>query len=153
MGNSKEEVSLDPILTTLKTLFKNKGYPEEGFIEKKSLIFSYKNLSFEILITLVFKHNSQTLFIVDYKPQQNLTFSERGMIALARVFFDPPPYFILITNLKEFILINPYTGEKKKGDERVIPEFITLKDYKLEFTKSFDLQIEKKILAIYLSGG
>ncbi len=153
MGNSQKEVSLESAILILKNLFKHKGYPEELFLEKNNIFFSYNKLSFEIFIPLILRDNSQTLFIVDYKPQENLALSERGLIALARVFFDPLPYFVLITNLKDFILIDPYTGEKKKGDEKIIPEFETLKNYTPEPAKKFKPEIEKKILAIYLSGG
>jgi hypothetical protein len=153
MGNSKEEISLESAILVLKDLFKSKGYPENFFVEKVVLPFSYKSLSFEVLIPLIIRDNSQTLLIVDYKPQENLTVSERGVIALARVLFNPPPYFALITNLRDFILINPYTGEKKKGNKKIIPNFETLKNFNPEFTKTLNPQIEKKILAIYLSGG
>lgn len=153
MGNSKEEISLESAISIFKDLFKDKGYPKDYFVEKVVFPFSYKSLSFEVVIPLVIRDSSQTILIVDYKPQKNLTISERGIIALARVLFNPPPYFALITNLRDFILINSYTGEKKKGNQKIIPDFETLKNFTPKFTKTLNPQIEKKILAIYLSGG
>ncbi|MBO8144060.1 MAG: type I restriction enzyme HsdR N-terminal domain-containing protein [Thermodesulfobacterium sp.] len=153
MGNSKEEISLKSELSILKNILKEKGYPEKCFLEEKKIKFSYKKLDFEISIPLIIRNNSNTLLIVDYKPQENLSISERGIIALARVLFSPPPYFALITNFRDFVLINVYTQEKERGGKDIIPEFIKLKNYKTEITKSFNPEIEKKILAIYLSGG
>ncbi|PMP67110.1 MAG: hypothetical protein C0190_03845 [Thermodesulfobacterium geofontis] len=149
MGNSKEEISLSTVLFNLKNIFREKGYPEECFFEKQKLSFYYKNLNFDLSIPLIIKLNFQCFLIIDYKPQENLSIAERGIISLARVLFNPPPYFVLITNLKEFVLINVYT----KGGREIIPEFKTLKNYKPETTKNFNPEIEKKILAIYLTGG
>lgn len=153
MGNSKEEIFLESELSILKNIFKEKGYPENFFLENQKLFFSYKNLTFDIYLPLILKTDSQILFIVDYKPQENLTISERGIVALARILFNPPPYFSLITNLKYFILIDTYTAKKKKGGKEIIPDFESLKNYKPHITKTFKPEIEKKILAIYLSGG
>jgi len=153
MGNSKEEIFLESELSILKNIFKEKGYPENFFLENQKLFFSYKNLTFEIYLPLILKTDSQILFIVDYKPQENLTISERGIVALARILFNPPPYFSLITNLKYFVLIDTYTTEKKKGGKEIIPDFESLKNYKPHITKPFKPEIEEKILAIYLSGG
>uniref|UniRef100_A0A7V5XH73 Type I restriction enzyme R protein N-terminal domain-containing protein n=1 Tax=Thermodesulfobacterium geofontis TaxID=1295609 RepID=A0A7V5XH73_9BACT len=153
MGNSKEEILVSEALSILKNIFKEKGYYENFFLEGKNYQFSYKEKTFDIFIPLIIKNNSKLLFIVDYKPQENLTLSERGIIALARVLFNPPPYFALITNLKDFVLINVYTQKKEKGGKEIIPIFSELKNYKPEITKSFNIEIEKKILAIYLSGG
>ena len=153
MGNSKEEIFLESELSILKNIFKEKGYPENFFLENQKLFFSYKNLTFDIYLPLILKTDSQILFIVDYKPQENLTISERGIVALARILFNPPPYFSLITNLKYFVLIDTYTAEKKKGGKEIIPDFESLKNYKPHITKLFKPEIEKKILAIYLSGG
>lgn len=153
MGNSEKEIPLSSDLSELLKIFKEKGYPKESFLKTKELNFSYKSLSYNIFIPLLIKNNSHILLIVDYKPQENLFVSERGVVALARVLFEPIPYFVLITNLKEFILIDVYTGEKKKGNKEIIPDFIFLKNHKPSITKSFNYEIEKKILAIYLSGG
>ena len=153
MGNSKEKISLNSEISILKNLLKEKGYPEKCILERNEVKFSYKELEFEISIPLVIKNNSNTLLIVEYKPQENLTISERGMIALARVLFSPPPYFALITNLKDFVLINVYTYEKEKGGKEIIPNFEKLKNYNPPMIKPFKPEIEKKILAIYLSGG
>lgn len=153
MGNSKEEIFLESELSILKNIFKEKGYPENFFLENQKLFFSYKNLTFDIYLPLILKTDSQILFIVDYKPQENLTISERGIVALARILFNPPPYFSLITNLKYFVLIDTYTTEKKKGGKEIIPDFESLKNYKPHITKPFKPEIEEKILAIYLSGG
>jgi hypothetical protein len=153
MGNSKEEILVNEALSILKNIFKEKGYYENCFFEERNYLFSYKEKTFNIFIPLIIRHNSKLLLIADYKPQENLTLSERGIIALARVLFDPPPYFALITNLKDFVLINIYTQKREKGGKEIIPEFSKLKSYKPELIKSFNIEIEKKILAIYLSGG
>lgn len=153
MGNSQEEISLDSVLFTLKNILKRLGYPEECIFEKQKFSFSYKDLVFDLSIPLIIKFNFQNFLIIDYKPQENLSVAERGITSLARVLFNPPPYFALITNLKEFILVNVYTGDKKKGGKKIIPKFTTLKNYKPETTKSFNPEIERKILAIYLIGG
>lgn len=153
MENSQEEISLESAIFILKNILKEKGYPENCFFEKQKLFFSYKELIFDLFIPIIIKYNSQPLLIIDYKPQENLTISERGITALARLLFNPSPYFALITNLKEFILINIYTGDKIKGGKEIIPEFKAVKDYKPEIVKKFDTEIEKKILVIYLSGG
>uniref|UniRef100_A0A7V4N3A6 Type I restriction enzyme R protein N-terminal domain-containing protein n=1 Tax=Thermodesulfobacterium geofontis TaxID=1295609 RepID=A0A7V4N3A6_9BACT len=153
MGNSKEEILINEALLILKNIFKEKGYHEKCFLEGENYQFSYKEKIFNIFIPLIIKSNSKLLFIIDYKPQENLILSERGIIALARVFFNPPPYFALITNLKDFVLIDIYTQKKEKGGKEIIPEFSELKNYKPKITKSFNIEIEKKILVIYLSGG
>jgi len=153
MGNNKEEIFINEALSILKNIFKEKGYYEKCLLEGKNYLFSYKEKIFNITIPLIIKHNSKFFLIADYKPQENLTFSERGIIALARVLFNPPPYFALITNLKDFVLIDIYTQKKKKGGKEIIPEFLELKNYEPKITKNFNIEIEKKILAIYLSGG
>ncbi len=153
MGINKKEVSLNTYFFLLKNIFKDKGYPEKFFKEGTKYKFSYKSFVFEFEIPLIIEQDFQSLFIADYKLQKNLTFSERGIIALARVFFDPLPYFALITNFKEFILLNLYTTEKQKGNKDIIPEYKSFQFYQPKEKKPFKLEIERKILAIYLSGG
>jgi len=153
MGNSKEEILVNEAFSILKNIFKEKGYYGNCFFEEGNYQFSYKEKPFNIFIPLIIKYNSKPLLTVDYKPQENLTPSERGIIALARVFFNPPPYFALITNLKDFVLIDVYTQKREKGGKEIIPDFSELKKYEPKIIKSFNLEIEKKILAIYLSGG
>jgi len=54
MGNSKEEIFLESELSILKNIFKEKGYPENFFLENQKLFFSYswkiKNYFFLIKI-------------------------------------------------------------------------------------------------------
>ncbi len=153
MGNSKEEIFINSPILQLKSIFLKKGYPENSFKETQHFRFSYKDLKFNFEIPLIIEKDSQVLFIVDYKPQKKLTVSERGFIALARIFFTPLPYFGVITNFQEFILINFYTAKIQKGNEDIIPDFTFFENYKPEELKPFKPEIEKRILAIYLSGG
>lgn len=153
MENSEKKISLNTHLSLLKNIFKEKGYPERFFKERIKYKFSYKNFIFEFEIPLVIKHDFQTFFLADYKLQENLIVSERGILALARVFFDPLPFFALITNFKKFILLNLYTNEKQIGNKELIPEYKFFQFYQPKEKKLFKIEIEKKILAIYLSGG
>ncbi len=146
MGSSQSKVSL-------KNTFLNLGYPEELFIEDLKLDFSYNSLKFEVTLPLIIKEKDQVYFLVDYKPQKNLHFFERGMLALARLFFSPLPYYAIITNLEVFALIDLYEFKVIKNGKEVIPRYEDVKKHSPPPPKGFKEDLEKKILAIYLSGG
>ncbi|NPA40182.1 MAG: hypothetical protein GXO57_07050 [Thermodesulfobacteria bacterium] len=149
MGSSQKEVPLNE----LKKIFVEKGYPESFFVWNTVIPFSYNSLHFEVKIPLVIKENSKIYFLVDYKPLEKLTFFERGILAVARLFFSPLPYFAIVTNLKEFALIDLHEFNVKKGDISIVPEYRGIKDYIPPQPKKFKPELEKKILAVYLSGG
>jgi hypothetical protein len=153
MEFGKEPPSQDLILTALKTLFLQKGYPEESFQLKKELFFSYQGLSFELELPLVIE-KEQTLLIVNYHPSKGgLSSFERPLLAIARIFFNPLPYFALLTNLQTFILIEVYPQITLRGDSELIPNYASLLKYTPPFFKSFKKEFEEKILALHLSGG
>ncbi len=153
MGNSKETFSIEKAVSFLKEIFKAKGYPKNSFLENQIISFSYNNLNFTIEIPLIIKENNQVYFLVDYKPMEKLSIFERGILALARLFFKPLPYFGLITNLEEFVLINLYDFNVTKGKKDIIPDYDFILSYSPKTSKEFKPDLEKKILAIYLSGG
>jgi hypothetical protein len=153
MGDKQETLSLKNALFSLKELFKSKGYPENLFLENQPISFSYNTLNFTLEIPLIIKENQQVYFLVDYKPQERLSFFERGILALARLFFSPLPYFGLVTNLKTFALIDLYEFKVTKGTADLIPDYQSLLLYQPSQPKAFKPELEKKILAIYLSGG
>ncbi len=153
MGNCKETLSIEKAVSFLKEIFKAKGYPENSFLENQIISFSYNNLRFTIEIPLIIKENNQVYFLVDYKPMEKLSFFERGVLALARLFFKPLPYFGLVTNLKTFALIDLYNFNITKGEKNIIPTYDVILSYSPGFSKEFKPDLEKKILVIYLSGG
>ncbi len=153
MESSRETVFVEKAVSFLKNLFKEKGYPEDSFDENHIISFSYNNLNFTIEIPLIIKKDSKTYFIVDYKPMERLSIFERGILALARLFFDPLPYFGLVTNLKDFVLIDLYEFSVIKGKKEIIPEYKALVSHSPKKLKEFKPELEEKILAVYLSGG
>jgi len=147
MGESQEKIPL------LKELFLSKGYSEKMFLWDTIIPFSYNSLHFEVRIPLIIKKEPKIYFLVDYKPLEKLTFFERGLLAVARLFFSPLPYFAIVTNLKEVALIDLYDFKVKKGSLELIPSYAQIKDYSPPEPKKFNPELEKKILAVYLSGG
>jgi len=147
MGISKEEIS------KVKDFLLKKGYPEKFLEEEVVIPFSYNNLNFEVYLPVIVRDSDKVYMIVDYKPQERLHVFERGLIAIGRLFFRKLPYFALVTNLKDFVLVNIPEVKVTKGKEDVVPSWEDLKSFKVFNTKPFKPELEKKILAVYLSGG
>ncbi|MCS7149505.1 MAG: hypothetical protein RMI93_02040 [Caldimicrobium sp.] len=96
----------------------------------------------------------RTLLIVDYDPSlRGLSCGERPLLAIARIFFDPPPYFALLTNLRDFILIEVASQKIQKGGPEIIPTYEELLKYNSKEKKPYRIDLEEKILGLYLSGG
>jgi hypothetical protein len=159
MEAGKKEVSLETltpekVALILKEIFLKRGYPEDALLLSQVFTFSYGKLRFHIEVPLMVKTNSKVLMVVDYKPsQKGLTSFERGLLALARVLFDPVPVYALLTNFSDYILIETLPVKFIRGNEDLIPSYSGLLSYRAPFEKPFKPELEKKILAIYLSGG
>ncbi len=146
-------LSENGILEKLKTLFLQKGYPKESLSFNKILSFTLNSLTFEIYLPLVIREK-EPLLIVDYHPSKGgLSSFERPLLAIARLFFEPIPFFALLTNLRDYLLIEVYLQRSSKGTEEIIPDYNFLKSYKPSYLKPFKKEVEAKILAFFLSGG
>ncbi|QER41614.1 hypothetical protein F1847_02215 [Thermodesulfobacterium sp. TA1] len=153
MGNSPEKVPQDRVLENLVSIFKTLGYPESLFIFNFKLSFSLSGINHELILPLIIQEKDQTYFWVDYKPQTFLSCFERGFLSLARLLTNPLPYFGIITNLTEFILIDFYVYKTYKGKTEIIPHYTEIKTYSPSPAKPFNPEIETKILNLYLKGG
>ncbi len=159
MDTGKKEIPLEvltpeKVAQILKNIFLKKGYPESSLILSSSFSFSYGKLNFHIEIPLTVKTNGKVMMVVDYKPSRGgLTSFERGLLALARVLFNPVPAYALLTNFTDYILIETLPVKFIRGNEDLIPSYSRLLSYRAPFEKPFKPDLEKKILAIYLSGG
>lgn len=153
MEIGSKETSKELTINHLKTLFLKKGYPERYLKWERTFLFTYKNFEFLVEITLTVEDEKPLLILYYHPSKQGLSSFERPFLSVARLFFSPPPYFLVLTNLEDFILIEVYTHTIKKGDEKVLPVYKTLKSYQPPFEKAYSRDIEEKILAFYLSGG
>ncbi len=153
MEYGREALSQELILEQLKKLFLQRGYPEESLQIKNQFFFSCKGLSFEIELPLIVRAE-KTLLIVNYHPSiGGLSSFERPLLAIARIFFDPLPYFALLTNLQTFVCIEVYPQMVSRGEPDIIPPYEVLLSYTPPFVKPFKREFEEKILALHLSGG
>jgi len=142
------------VIITLKELFYQKGYPENSLFFEPIYFFSLGELSFEFSLAAVVNFDSKPLLILDYHPsQRGLSSFERPLLSIARLFFDPLPYFAFLTNLSDFICIEVYTPKILKGTSEILPNFKDLLAYTPPPLKPYKREIEEKILAFYLSGG
>lgn len=142
------------VLISLKELFYKKGYPENTLSFEKAYFFSVEGLSFAVTLATVVSYEGKTMLILDYQPsKRGLSSFERPLLAIARLFFDPLPYFALLTNLSDFICIEVYCHKIKKGSSELLPEYKDLLTYTPPTLKTYKKEIEEKILAFYLSGG
>ncbi|MFN3568333.1 MAG: hypothetical protein ACK4UR_05445, partial [Caldimicrobium sp.] len=142
------------IITFLKNLFLQKGYPENTIILQQKYYFSCNELSFSFYLLLIVIYQEKYLLILDYHPsKRGLSHLKRPLIAIARLFFNPPPYYAILTNREDFYCIEIYPMTIKKGSSEVIPNFTELLSYKPLETRGFRREVEEKILAFYLSGG
>lgn len=153
MGKSSKEISLEEKISFLENLFLKKGYPSETLKKGICLSFHYQGYSFFISLPLLIKDTFQTLLVVDLKLKPSLISFERGSLALARLLFKPLPYFILLTNLNYYHLIEVSSGQSLRGSEEIIPEYSLIKTYIPSNLKPFKRELEERILAIYLSDG
>ncbi|PMP63407.1 MAG: hypothetical protein C0197_02645 [Caldimicrobium thiodismutans] len=153
MEISSKEISKDLILSHLKTLFFKKGYPENFLFWEKIFYFNYNNLEFTVEITLVVEEKRPLLILNYHSSKLGLASFERPTLSIARLFFNPLPYFAVLTNLQNYILLEVYPQKIKKGGEELIPDYKTIRSYQPPFEKPFNKDIEEKILAFYLSGG
>lgn len=153
MEIGSEAFSKKLILNSLKDLFLKKGFPQELLNWERIFLFKYQNLEFEVELTLTIEER-RPLLILNYHPsKRGLSSFERPLLAIARLFFTPPPYFAFLTNLSHFIMIEVYPQRITSGGPELIPEYETLKTYLPPFEKPFKREVEEKILAFYLSGG
>lgn len=153
MESGRETLSQELILEQLKNLFLQRGYPEESLQLKNKFSFSCKGLSFEIELPLIVR-TEKILLIANYHPSiGGLSSFERPLLAIARIFFDPLPYFALLTNLQSFILMEVYPQRISRGEPDIIPPYELLLSYTPPFMKPFKREFEEKILALHLSGG
>lgn len=142
------------ILTYLKKLLLNKGYPEGTLFFSKIFEINLHNLYFKITLPLLVTHQGKTLLILDYHPsRKGLSSFERALLAKARLLFEPPPYLAYLTNLSEFICIEVYANKSMRGGDELLVDFKTLTSYEPPFMKPYKRNLEEKILALYLSGG
>ncbi|MEZ0344619.1 MAG: hypothetical protein ABWJ99_07480 [Caldimicrobium sp.] len=153
MEKGSAEISQELILEHLKALFLSKGYPEKLLQWKKTLFFNYNNLEFAIQLTLIIEEKRPLLILYYHPSTRGLSSFERPLLSIARLLFNPPPYFAVLTNLKDFIFIEVYPQKIKKGGEELLPDYETLKEYQPSFEKPYNKNIEERILAFYLSGG
>ncbi|RKX59355.1 MAG: hypothetical protein DRP29_04800 [Thermodesulfobacteriota bacterium] len=154
MEKDERTLRLIEIVEDLKKVFLEKGYPESILFTFCSFTFTLDKLNFNFKLPLVVKEENKIYFVVDYKPASaGLASFERGLLALARVLFHPLPFYSLLTNLEKFLLINNYTCETKNGGKNIIPFYEEIKTSIPSRFKQFNMDIEKKILALYLSGG
>lgn len=153
MEISRNEISKNLIYEELKKLFLEKGYPEKNLFFENKLPFQYQNLSFELTLDLLVK-TERTLLILKYHPSKGgLSSFERPLLALTRIFFNPLPFYAVLTNLEHFILIEVLPQKTYRGDKELLPTFEALRNYQTPSEKPFNLELERKILVLYLSGG
>lgn len=146
-----------PLSKKIKEIIKEvllaKGYPEKVLFYDKTFNLSIQTLSFELTLPVVINHERKTLVIFDYHPSiGGLASYERPLLAIARLFFNPPPYFAILTNLTDYICIEIYRNKILKGRADIIPDFNELLSYTPPPLKSFQREMEEKLLALYLSG-
>ncbi|MFN3504874.1 MAG: hypothetical protein ACK4Y7_01510 [Caldimicrobium sp.] len=142
------------IITSLKNLFFQKGYPANTISLLQKFNFYHNDLFFSFFLPITITYEEKTLLILDYHPsKRGLSHLERPLIAIARLFFNPPPYYAILTNVENFYCIEVYPQIIKKGGAEVVPDFPDLLAYKPLDSKVFKKEIEEKILAFYLSGG
>ncbi len=152
MEISSTKIPKELILNHLKTLFLKKGFPEKFLTWERIFYFNYNDLEFEIEITLVVEEKRPLLILYYHPSKQGLSSFERPLLSMARLFFNPPPYYAFLTNLQDYIVIEVYPQKIKKGGEEIIPDYEALRNYHPPFEKPFNKTIEEKILAFYLSG-
>ncbi|WP_022854635.1 hypothetical protein [Thermodesulfobacterium thermophilum] len=154
MGNRSEKVFKNFFIEKqLSFIFSTLGYPETLFKFNTKLFISLEDFSYELTLPLLIQEKDHTYFWVDYKPQNFLSCFERGFISLARLVSNPLPFFGVITNLTEFILIDFYQGKTSKGNKKIIPPYGKIKTYTPGLPKPFNPEIETKILRLFLKGG
>lgn len=153
MEISSKEVSKELIHNHIKALLLKKGYPANLFQWKKTFPFTYNGLTFEVELPLVLEDDKPLLILYYHPSKRGLTSFERPLLSIARLFFSPPPYFAVLTNLEDYILIEVYPQIIKRGGEEVFPDYESLMRYQPPFEKPYNKSVEEKILAFYLSGG
>lgn len=153
MENSQSSFSKGLTIDHLFSLFSKKGYPESSLKKAYSIFYTKGPISRSITLPLVVKEE-RTFLIADYDPSlRGLSCGERPLLAIARIFFDPPPYFALLTNFRDFILIEVASQKIQKGGSEIIPTYDELLKYNSKETKPYIIDLEEKILGLYLSGG
>lgn len=153
MEPGSKEISKELVFNHLKLLFLKKGFPENILIWDKSFYFTYNHLEFEIEITLVVGEKRPLLILYYHPSKRGLSSFERPLLSIARLLFNPQPYFAILTNLQDYILIEVYPQNFKRGGEEIIPDYQTLIKYRPPLERPFNKTIEEKILAFYLSSG
>lgn len=149
----KDAPSEKEVIERLYSLFLEKGYPLEALHKEVRIAFSLADLTFEIFLPLVVK-KEKPILITYYEPSlRGLSCAERPLISIARLFFDPLPYFAILTNLQNYIKIEVPSQRITKGGKEIIPTFEVLNNYTPTTAKPFKRDLEEKILALYLSGG
>ncbi len=140
-------------ISKIKVLFQEMGYPEEVIRLYFPVEFFFQELKFSFFLPLVVKDSQRVLLILDYKPSSLSSF-ERGILALARGYFSPPPALAIITNGEEAIKIEIISGKTIKGPlKNLIPSFEELKNLEIPSFSEDRVQKERRLLYIYLSGG
>lgn len=153
MEISRNEIPKNLIYEELKKLFLEKGYPEKNLSFENKLLFQYQGLTFEITLDLLVKTERIPLILKYHPSKGGLSSFERPLLALTRIFFNPLPFYAVLTNLEHLILIEVIPQKIYRGDKEILPTFEALRNYQAPSEKPFNLEIERKILAFYLSGG
>jgi len=153
MEISTKEISKDLIYQELKSLFLEKGYPERFLFWDLNYPFSYEGLNFEVNLDLLVKEEAPLLILKYHPSKGGLASFERPLLAFARLIFQPLPSLAVLTNLEHFILIEVKPRLFSRGGRELLPDFESLKKYQASFERPFNPEVERKILAFYLSGG
>ncbi len=162
LGASNSSYPLKNVGDLLFKLFhEERAYPKESIKTSIPFQINLKDRIFSLNLPLLVETENLPALIVYYKPSLHGLFSfEREALALGRVFSLPPPIYVLLTNLVNFILIDVESGKSKSGTSEVIPSFkdlVTMIKKRAELKRNeifgYKLENEKKILTLYLSSG
>lgn len=140
-------------ISKIANLFKSCGYPAEVIKTYFPIDFCFEGLKFSFFLPLVIKDFQRVFLVLDYKPA-GLASYERGLLALARSYFSPPPALAIVTNGEEAIKIEVGSGKTAKGAlKELIPKFEELKNWEIPNISEERLEKERRLLYVYLSGG
>ena len=145
----------EKVVRTLKDLFLAKGYPEDSLRSFVPFAFIYNEKTFELILPLIVELNCKCVMICYFKPSlSGLLSFEREALALARIFSSPPPRYALLTNLKSFVFIDVKSGKGNVGGAENIPDYQPDLLERLDYVNFIlNLDVEKRLLYLYLSGG